>query len=62
MLCNMMNEFCERLVGEENANKLLFDPITRAAFQNKYSLVSGVDCEFGFHRRFIGGNSNIWRF
>ena len=31
---SMMNEFCERLVGEENTKKLLFDPIKRAAWKS----------------------------
>ena len=30
----MMNEFCERVVEEENAKKSLFDPIKRAAWKS----------------------------
>ena len=30
----MMNEFCERLVGDKNPKKSLFDPIKRAAWKS----------------------------
>ena len=31
---SMMNEFCERLVGDKNPKKSLFDPIKRAAWKS----------------------------